>query len=510
MRLLLPTAFLLSAVVPLHAEDLSLEALKRMIDGTAHLTEAAPAKAPGNTAEGEVLQSQISIDRLGVLPLSQRVLLDVRSNHSDGAHDMDMLAALAEKRGIDTLVFGEHDRYTIRLGLDPIAGKWGVSQEHPSLYETGLAEFFTDLERTRSRYPDLHFMAATESTPGYHWSGTPFVDLTLHNAERHIIALGVERPEQIEALPSYDLRNVKGSFILSVTFWSIALFLLLVWLLRKRKWSIALLLALSFIASMTMWLMQKKVDADADFINVAREQGLFTIWTHPGTLSGVRDGPMGVKLDTPPYSERVFEEPTADGFAAVYGDTDSNTVPGGLWDRYMLDCMKGYRGYPIWAVAAGDYHEEGMANEYLGNFPMDVWAKSGDSKTVLQAISRGRSASWGMPRERNLKMAALFAEDESGRRLLPGDEAAVASKLTLYAAVSEWKAKAAEVKDVLNLSGQWVVDGRVVAVVSLPSNGEVAVTPIELTPGPHVVRLRIPPQMSIRMEANPFLLKVRR
>jgi len=508
--LFLSIGFTLFTAAPLHAENLSLEALKRMIDDTAHLTEEVPAKAPDNAAEGESTQTQMSLDMLGALPLSQRVLLDVRSNHSDGAHDMDMLAGLAEKRGINTLVFGEHDRYTIRLGLDPIAGKFGVSQEHPSLYETGLAEFFADLERTRSRYPSLHFMVATESTPGYHWSGTPFVDLTLHNAERHIIALGVERPEQIMALPSYDLRNVKGSFMLSIIFWTIFGLLLLIWLIRKRSRRGALMLAAFYIAVMATWLMQKQVDPDVDFINTAREQGLFTIWTHPGTLSGVRDGPMSVKLNTPPYNERVFEEPTADGFAAVYGDTDSNTVPGGMWDRYMLDYLKGYRGHPIWGVSAGDYHSEGMANEHLGNYPMDVWAKSGDSKTVLQAISAGHSVSWGLSKERNLKMAALFAEDESGNRLLPGDEAFVEPKLNLYAAVSEWVADTAEVKEVLNLSGQWVVDGRVVAVVLLPTNGEVAVTPIELTPGPHVVRLRVPAQKGGRMEANPFLLKVRR
>jgi hypothetical protein len=205
----------------------------------------------------------------------------------------------------------------------------------------------------------------------------------------------------------------------------------------------------------------------------------------------------------------VFQEPTADGFAAVYGDTDSNTVPGGLWDRYMLDYMMGYRDHPIWAVAAGDYHEEGMANEYLGNFPMDVWAEGGDNRAVFEAVKQGRSSSWSMPKSRNMRMAALFAEDDAGKRYLPGSEAFVDGKLKLYAAVSEWVAKPEQVKGVVNLQSQWVVDGRVVASVALPSDGTVAITPIELQRGVHVVRLRIPAQIGMRMEANPFLLKVR-
>jgi len=495
-------ALLCFMVTSVEAADISLERLKQMIDDSAKLTEEL-----GST--DETRHQSMTLEALGELPETERLLMDVRSNHSDGAHDMDMLVTLAMKRGIDVLTFGEHDRYTIRFGLDPVAGKFGISQEHPSLYETGLENFFADLARVKAKYPDISVMAATESTPGYHWSGTPFVDLTLHNAERHIIAFGVENAQQIEALPSYDLRNIKGSFMLSVTFWTIFVFLLLIWLIRKRNRSVALLLAASYIAFMTTWLMQKQVDPDADFIETAREQGLFTIWTHPGTLSGVRDGPMGVKLDTPPYNERVFEEPTADGFAAVYGDTDNNCVPGGLWDRYMLDYLMGYRGHPIWAVSAGDYHFEGMANEYLGNYPMDVWADSSSGKAVLEAVKAGRSANWSLPKDRNLKMAALFANDSSGNRHLPGSEVFVGSHLTLYAAVTEWMEKQTQAKEVLNLRGEWIVDGRIVAVVSLPSDGAVAVTPLKLERGPHVVRLRIPTQMGVRMEANPFLLKVR-
>lgn len=513
LRLVLCIGLSLIASYPLHAESVSLEALKRMIDDTAHLTEAPSEKGVAPTSESNQadkvsLSSRTSIDSLGPLPSSRRVLLDVRSNHSDGKHDMETLAKLAEKRGIDTLVFGEHDRYTIRLGLDPIAHWVGISQEHPSLYETGLAEWFADLKRTQNLHPDLHIMAATESTPGYHWSGMPFKDLTLHDAERHIIALGVERPEQIEALPSYDLRNIKGNFNLSLAFWFFFVFILVMVLLRRRKRSVALLLTASFIAFLSTWLLQKKVDADVDFINTAKEQGLFTIWTHPGTLSGVRDGPMGVKLDTPPYNKRVFEAPTADAFAAVYGDTDNNTVPGGMWDRFMIDYMMGYRPDPIWAVSAGDYHEEGMAGEYLGNYPMDVWSDDEGSIAVLEALRKGHNTSWFMKKDLNVRMSVLFAEDAKGKRMLPGDVARVDSKLNLYAAIADATPAGVKTSPLPSLNGEWIVDGVIVATALLPADGAVSVTPIELVSGPHVVRLRIPFQKGVRMEANPFLLKV--
>jgi len=510
-------SFSIFAVPVVDARDVSLEELKRMLDESAKLSEPVATKSDTNStkvgaaaAEHGQAPLQRALSEFQNLPQSRRVLLDVRSNHSDGAHDMDMLAGLAIKRGIDTLVFGEHDRYTIRLGLDPIPQLVGVSMEHPSLHETGLEEFFLDLNRVRRAYPQLHFMAATESTPSYYWDGIPFKDMTLHEAERHIIALGIERQEQVEALPSYDLSNIKGNSMLSLTVWFITILLLLIFL-RRRKRIAVLILAAASVAVLSVWLLQKKVDPDVDFINTAREQGLFVIWTHPGTLSGVREGPMGVQLDTPPYSRRVFEEPTADAFAAVYGDTDDNTVPGGMWDRFMMDYMLGYRPKPIWAVSAGDYHEEGQSSEYLGNFPMDVWADGEGSEAVMAALRAGRNTSWFMSKEKNLRMTALFLEDQSGTRLLPGDEKTVERQVKLHAAISEWSpAEGSPGSGIQSLKGEWIVDGRVEATVVLSMDDTISVTPLELMPGPHVVRLQIPNQQGIRMEANPFLLRVNR
>ena len=298
--------------------------------------------------------------------------------------------------------------------------------------------------------------------------------------------------------------------MLSLTVWFFLMLLLLIFM-RHRKRMAVLLLAASSAALLCTWILQEKVDPDVDFITTAREQGLFAIWTHPGTLSGVREGPMGVQLDTPPYNKRVFEAPTADAFAAVYGDTDVNTVPGGMWDRFMMDYMLGYRLKPIWAVAAGDYHGEGMAGEYLGNYPMDVWADEEGSDAIMAALRAGHNTSWFMTKDRNLKMAALFLEDQNGKRLLPGDKQAVERQMKLYAAVSEWIPEGEHsTSEYQPLKGEWIVDGRVVANIVLTLDGTVSVTPLELMPGPHVVRLRISGQKSARMEANPFLLRVKR
>ncbi len=450
----------------------------------------------------------ISLDNI-TPPL--RVLIDVRSNHSDGAHDFQTLIDLAKKRQIDVLTFTEHDRYTIRFGIDPMPHILGYSMEHPSLYDTGLDTFFTDLSQAQQNNPDIALQAGTESTAGYYWLGIPFKNLSLHNAERHFITLGVHHAAQVRGLSSYDLRHAYGNTELSLIFWFVLVFMLIFYLLRKRKRGVALLLAGSFIAFMTTWLTKPVVDPDVAFINSAHEQGLWTIWTHPGTLSGVRLGPMGVKLDTPPYNQRVFKLPTADAFAAVYGDSDHNTMAGGLWDQFMMDYMQGYLPKPIWAVAAGDYHEEGQSHEFLGNFPMDVWAKSSAQADILTALSQGRMTAWSMQKSTNIAVKALYLsyidpQSQEEKQLLAGEEAVVPAEVTLVVALHSLTPQSTA----MQIKGQWIVDGHIAADVMLSTDEHVPVfgSTLHLSKGTHVIRLQIPSQHNIRMEANPFLVRV--
>ena len=349
-------------------------------------------------------------------------------------------------------------------------------------------------------YPGMILFAGTESMPGYTWSGIPFRNLTLHNTERMMITLGEKQPRQIEALPSYTLTHARGDMPVSLGFWIVFVGLVLAVLLKRRKRVLALLLVASFIAFLTTWLIRPKVDADADFIARAHEQGLFVIWAYPGTHSGVRPGPMGVKLDTPPYSQRVFHDPTADAFAAVYGDTDTNTVPGGLWDQYMINYMMGLHTTPIWGVAAGDFHKQGEAGEYLGNFPMDVWtaAHVASPDAVLAAMRKGHMVSWHMPKDRNLRVSSLFLEDALGNRWLPGDTVTTPGQVILHCSLTERPAPAHSMAVQL-LRVQIIVDGNIM-VTSWVGLDQPLQESLQLAPGPHVIRLRIPSQNSIRME----------
>ncbi|MDQ6974450.1 MAG: hypothetical protein Q9M10_06160, partial [Mariprofundaceae bacterium] len=302
----------------------------------------------------------------------------------------------------------------------------------------------------------------------------------------------------------YDLRYGLGSRNISLSFWCALIFIMVMFFLLKRKRGMALLLVASMTAFLATWLLKPKVDVDAAWIESAKNQHLFTIWTHPGTLSGVREGLMGVQLDTPPYNRRVFKQPTADAFTAVYGDTDLNTLPGGLWDRYLMDYMDGYHRKPIWAVAAGDFHAEAQSDEYLGNFPMDVWSEDAKPEHVLAALHAGHMVAWGMGKHDNIAVQALFLKDTTGHTLQVGDEARVKSPVQVGIALQEVTEKPSSVK---TLQGQWIVDGNIVKRVRLDVTGKAVVSQLALEKGVHVIRFQI--QQGIRLVANPFLVHVK-
>ncbi len=438
------------------------------------------------------------------MPSVHRLLFDVRSTHSDGAHDVDALVRLSEARDIDILAITDHDRKGIRLGLAPFPGLLGWTIDKRSLYTTGLTSFFADLARARKRYPQMTLLAGTESAPGYAWSGIPFYHLTLHNAERAMITLGEEKPAQVRALPSYDLRYAQGSVALGIIFWVVLAGGLFAWMLRRRMRGFALLLSLAACGFALWWGMQKTPDADAAFVRAAEGQGLFVMWTHPGTRSGVRQGPMGVWLDTPPHPEEVFRRPLADGFAGIYGDTDHIAEPGGRWDAFLDAYLHGRAKKPVWVTSAGDFHGQGQAGEYLGNFPMDLWTADTTPAGVLAAMHLGHMVAWGLPRDRNLRFARLACADANGHRLLPGDRADVASDIAVTGLLDERPAAAPG--SPISWPAQLIVDGRVVATPAL-TLGQPFRWPLHLGPGPHAVRLRLW-QGAIRMLSNPFLLRV--
>ena len=95
-----------------------------------------------------------------------------------------------------------------------------------------------------------------------------------------------------------------------------------------------------------------------------------------------------------------------------------------------------------------------------------------------------------------------------GKRLLPGDEAKVTSQVTVHIAIDEMRPdRQAGGVPATPLLTEVIMDGRVAVRLRLqPGMPQQEV--LQLAPGPHIIRLRIPDQAGVRMVANPFLVQV--
>ena len=503
---------------PLHAAEPRAKVLERLNAVIQELEAADEALRPKPKPKPKVVKKKnpdLSLMQKAkkaalALPRPMRVVIDIRSNHSDGKHSFADLKAMAAARGIEAVAFTEHDRTAVRFGIDPVAWLLGYTYERPSLYTTGVEKFVRDLQQFREQNRQMVFLGGTESIPGYYWTGMPLQDnFVLHDSDKHMITLGVERAEQVKALPSYHLKHMHSNFKLSVTFWCVAIFALLLFLLIKRQRGVALLVFASFVAFMATWLMQVRheANADQDFITTARKQKLFVIWTHPGTNTGTRTESLGVKVKTEPYSNEVFDGPYADAFTAIYGDTDRNTSVGGRWDRYLADYLRGEKKKPLWAVSAGDFHYQGGFDTYLGDYPMDVWVRERSPAGVLMALQGGHNANWMQMNGTNIAFRTLAVADAEGHVALPGGSLRGAGPFFLVAALRPVRVKGGAAH--LTLAAQVVADGMVIDTPTLPvAAGKVVVRKLELEVGDHAVRLRVPTQGNIRMEANPFFIRV--
>ncbi|MDQ6951494.1 MAG: hypothetical protein Q9M26_07495, partial [Mariprofundales bacterium] len=487
----------------------------RRLDSVIHeLTVANKVKTKKPAPKVVVVHSDKEVQALArvravvnAIPRPMRVVIDVRSNHSDGKHSFADLLKMARARHIEAIAFTDHDHTGVRYGLDPAIGL-SYTYELRSLYTTGAEKFIADVKQAQASNPDMVVMAGTEDTPGYHWTGLPFSgDFTLVGSDKHMIALGMENAAQIKGLPSYSLKHMHSNLKFSMAFWVIVVFALLLYLMLKRKRGLALLVFAAFIAFMATWMMQIRHEKDpyVDFIDTAHNEGLFTVWAHPGTHTGFRVEKLGVKVATEPYNDAVFNGPHADAFAAVYGDTDGNCKPGGPWDRYLQQYLNHTKDNPLWGVAAGDFHYQGGFGTYLGDYPMDVWVKSRTEQGIMAALRLGHNVSWQEPKDRNVRIRALALVDDRGKSILPGQSLQGSHKLYLAIAADEPFGQGKP----MQFTAQVVVDGLVVdrPLVAVDA-GKMTVIPLKIGVGDHVVRVRIPVQQGFRLEANPFFVRM--
>jgi hypothetical protein len=332
-------------------------------------------------------------------------LIDIRTSFSDSPHAMEDIVTMARSRGFKVVFMNDHDRVALSYGVFPFRRIFAYREEFPSILTNGPERYLDEIDRLSRKYPDMILIPGCITSPFYYWSGSWLKgDLTVHQYDRRLLIVNLNRPEDYKHIPiignglslRYTFRLIPG-----LLFFVIPLFIGLIVLRWKGITRISGLFIVSisilaiidynpFRSSMfSPYDGERGIAPYQEVIDYVKERGGLCFWNYPEQLSGVRKyGPIFV--NTPPYPEVLLQSINYTGFSAIYGDRITLTEPGREWDRTLNEFCQGSRQNPPWGISTADFHEDGRLGLRLGAFPTTFLVKDFSMRAVLEAMAKGR------------------------------------------------------------------------------------------------------------------------
>ncbi|HKO31869.1 MAG TPA: PHP domain-containing protein [Nitrospiraceae bacterium] len=343
----------------------------------------------------------------------------VHSTASTGELTIEALAERAEQLGLDALILTDNFALRYEYGLWPLPGLLKRQVRFPSVLEYGIERYLDEIAAAQRRHPKLIILPGIEVAPYYYWTGSLWGrTLTMHNAQRNLLVLGLTRPEDYRSLPvsgnpgsyTFDWRVVVNGapMLLAVP---------AVWLWRPlRRMSdrrslqrtaacFLIILAVALVAN--AWPLSQPAFSSYDdqlqyrpyqaLIDDVRAKGGLVFWS----MTEARDfreyaaGPLGtVTVKTEPHPEALLQTTGYTGFGGLYQDGRTIIKPGELWDRLLQVPAHERRPIPM-LIGELAFHGLRDAGKDLHRLVMGVRVKERTVAGVLEALQSGHSYAVG-------------------------------------------------------------------------------------------------------------------
>ena len=363
---------------------------------------------------GSIAYAEGPDDRLPLL-----ATVHVHSTASTGELTIEALAQRAELLGLDVLILTDNLSLRYEYGLWPLPGLLKRQVRFPSVLEYGIDRYLEDIKAAQSRHPNLIILPGVEVAPHYYWTGSLLGrSLTMHNAQRNLLVLGLTNPEDYRSLPangnpgSYrlDWRGaVNGSPILLVVP------AVLLWMPRRRSSErrslrrsaacVLIVLAVALVAN--AWPLSQPAFSSYDdqlgyrpyqaLIDDVKAKGGLVFWS----LTEARDfheyaaGPLGVvTVKTEPHPEAMLMTTGYTGFGGLYQDGRTTINPGELWDRLLQLSASERRPAPV-LIGELALHGLNERDKDLHRLVTALWVKERTVAGVLEALRSGHSYAAG-------------------------------------------------------------------------------------------------------------------
>ncbi|MDP1769146.1 MAG: hypothetical protein Q8L74_10150 [Nitrospirota bacterium] len=345
--------------------------------------------------------------------------LHVHSTASTGDMTVEALAVRAEQLGLDVLILTDNFSLRYEYGLWPLRGILKQRVTVPSVLEYGIERYLDEIAASQRRHPRLIIVPGVEVAPYYYWTGS-LVErtLTMHNAQRNLLVLGLTKPEEYRSLPasgnpgsySFDWRGaVNGAPILLVV--------PAVWLWRPfrsaadrrspRRMASVVLIVLAVALVANAWPLSQPAFSSYDaglgyrpyqaLIDDVANKGGLSFWS----MTEARDfheygfGPLGtVTVKTEAHPESLLRTTGYTGFGGLYQDERTLNRPGELWDRLLQVPVDAQRPVPV-LIGELAFHGMKDAGKDLHRLVTVLSVKERTVPAVLEALSAGRAYAVG-------------------------------------------------------------------------------------------------------------------
>ena len=358
--------------------------------------------------------AQTSDDRQQLL-----ATMHIHSTASTGELTIEGLAERAEQLGLDVLILTDNFSLRYEYGLWPLPGLLKRQVRFPSVLEYGIERYLEEIAATQSRHPKVIIIPGVEVAPYYYWTGSLWGrTLTMHNAQRNLLVLGLTRPEDYRSLP---VNGNPGSYTfdwrVAVNGAPILLVIPAVWMWRPlrrasdqrslRRATACVLVVLGGALVVNAWPLSQPVFSSYDdrlgyrpyqaLIDDVRVKGGLVFWS----MTEARDfreyaaGLLGtVTIKTEPHPEALVQTTGYTGFGGLYQDGRTIVKPGELWDRLLQVPAHEQRPIPV-LIGESAFHGLSDAGKDLHRLVMGVRVKERTVAGVLEALQSGHSYAVG-------------------------------------------------------------------------------------------------------------------
>lgn len=334
------------------------------------------------------------------------IAADVKSRFSDGCSSIQELMTQAEVRGLDGLIFGDHDRKSIQYGVPYLERVLRIKMDSPSLLSNGAATFLSEINQLDQSDDTVVLVPGVESAPFYYWQGNPLDgNLVAHNWDKHLLVVGLPSSLDYDEIPtlnsSFTTRYLKDNLFIFLIF-VVSTIVGLRGFMGKSWRGAYLLFALvmALFAANTHPFKSSPFDPYRDWgvepyqhlIDYANSKGAMVFWNHLET-------PVAEKIDNSLFDVHTrTERHPADllvtrgytGFQAMNETPVTAVDPGREWDQVLRMYLIGAREKPVWGYGANDFHCEATGPNKLGAVRTVLLAKQKNRASVLEALRAGR------------------------------------------------------------------------------------------------------------------------